>query len=380
MSDVFASIWGQPKVRDFFRQAVSQGRLGHAYLFCGPAGSGKLQAANALAAAALCEHGGCGECDTCKRVMRQKHPDVHMIAPEGAAGYLVEQIRQIVTDVSFAPIQAKKKVYILNRVDLLGTASANAFLKTLEEPPANVVIVLCSRTRDSVLPTILSRCQVIPFRSIADSEAVGLVRQNAQVTEERARAALAACDGSVERAVSFARSNQMMAFRQKVLGVLSQLRQADEWDVLVFSEQLVIGSSAPLDGIKADQQAELEEASDFLGSSARKQIEARNKRILSAKAAEMLSVVTSLIRSWLRDVTAVCAERSDLVINKDVLPALEEAAAHTNEALAASACMAVKKCEEALAYNVSPQTSLDVLLLEVKERLYDPDCAGIPSV
>lgn len=132
MSDVFTKVWGQPKVRDFFRQAVSQGRLGQAYLFCGPAGSGKLQAANALAAAALCEKGGCGECDTCKRVMRQKHPDVHVLAPEGAASYLVDQVRQVVADVSFAPIQAKKKVYILNRVDLLGTASANAFLKTLE--------------------------------------------------------------------------------------------------------------------------------------------------------------------------------------------------------------------------------------------------------
>lgn len=376
MADVFANIWGQPKVRYFLRSANSLGRLGQSYLFCGPAGSGKVQAALAVAAAALCENGGCGECDTCKRVMRQKHPDVHVLTPEGAAGYLVGQVRQIVSDVSLAPIQAKKKVYILNRVDLLGTASANAFLKTLEEPPADAVIILCARTRDSVLPTILSRCQVVPFRHIPASEAAGLVCQNAKVTEDRARVALAACDGSVERAVHFARSNEMMAFRQRVLGVLGQLRQADDWDMLGFSEQLILGSNAPLDGIKAEQAAELEENADFLASSARKQIEARNKRILTAKAAEMLSVVTSLVRSWLRDVIAICAEQPALVVNRDALQAIEDAAAHTNEARAASACMAVKGCEEALASNVSPQTSLDVLLFEVKERLYDPDCTG----
>ena len=82
--------------------------------------------------------------------MRKKHPDVRMFEPEGAAGYLVEQVRGIVADTALAPIQADRKVYILDRVDLLGVQAANAFLKTLEEPPADVVLILLARTRESV--------------------------------------------------------------------------------------------------------------------------------------------------------------------------------------------------------------------------------------
>ena len=120
--------------------------------------------AYAFAQAILCDKNGCGECDDCARVLRRRHPDVHYYAPEGAQGYLVEQIREIVSDVSLAPIRAKSKVYILDRVDLLGTQAANAFLKTLEEPVPGVVFILLGRTREGVLPTIVSRQVWFRFR------------------------------------------------------------------------------------------------------------------------------------------------------------------------------------------------------------------------
>ncbi|MDO4183241.1 MAG: AAA family ATPase [Coriobacteriia bacterium] len=373
---MFDRVWGQPKVREFFRTAVAAGKVGQSYLFCGPAGSGKQQAALAVAAALMCPQGGCDVCPVCRKTLREKHPDVRVYAPEGAAGYLVSQIREIVADVALAPIQANQKIYILNRADLLGAASANAFLKTLEEPPANVTIILLARTRDSVLPTILSRCQVVPFRHIPESEAVGLVCQNATVAPERAQAALAACDGSVQRAASFAASNEMMAFRRRILDVLAQLRKADDWDILGFSERLILDAKAPLDGIKADQELELEQNADFLGNAARKQIEARNKRLLTAKGAELLGVVTAVVRSWLRDVTMLCAEQPALVTNTDAQLSLQDAAAHTNEARCVRAYGLVQESERALAYNVSPQTCIDVLLLDMREVLYDPDCTG----
>ena len=128
MADVFDQIFGQPGVRDFLRASVAAGRVTQAYLFTGPAGSNKTQAAYALASAILCEKDGCGTCETCERIARRKHPDVHYYAPEGAAGYLVDQIREIVSEVALAPIQATSKVYILDRVDLLGVHAANAFL------------------------------------------------------------------------------------------------------------------------------------------------------------------------------------------------------------------------------------------------------------
>ncbi|OUO88058.1 DNA polymerase III subunit delta [Gordonibacter sp. An230] len=378
MSDAFENILGQPKVREFLRATVAQDRVSHAYLFTGPAGSNKTLAAYAFAQAVLCPKGPggprggeCGACDACRRVMRRKHPDVRFFAPEGAGGYLVEQIRDIVADTALAPIQAARKVYILDRVDLLGVQAANAFLKTLEEPPADVVLVLLGRTRESVLPTIVSRCQVVPFRFIPPAEAAGIIAQNSGASPELSRVALAACDGSITRAVEFLRSNERRAFRTRVLEVLACLRTADDWDVLGFASELLTLSKAPLDVVRAEQEQELAENADFLAKSAIRQIEARNKRQLTAKTLESLRQLAAIVRSWLRDVAATCAEAPELVINTDVLADIREAAASTDEARAAAALAAVRRCDEAISYNVSPETCVDALLMEVRDLLYE---------
>ena len=171
VADVFESIFGQAQVRDYLRTTLRTGRLSHAYLFTGPPGSNKTSAAYAFAQALICPDQGCMTCDHCRRAARRNHPDIHFIEPEGAHGYLVDQIREVVADAHLAPIQATRKIYIIDRVDLLGTQAANAFLKTLEEPPENVVFILLGRTKDAVLPTIVSRCQVVPFRHIPTTEA-----------------------------------------------------------------------------------------------------------------------------------------------------------------------------------------------------------------
>ena len=377
MADAFENILGQPKVREFLRSSVCQGRVSHAYLFTGPAGSNKTMAAYALAQAVMCPKGPkgprggeCGACDSCRRIMRRKHPDVRYYAPEGANGYLVEQIRAIVADTALAPIQAQRKVYILDRVDLLGTAAANAFLKTLEEPPADVVLILLGRTRESVLPTILSRCQVVPFRHIPASEAAGILSQNTGASAEKARIAIEACGGSITRGIEFLKSNERLLFRSKVLEALAALEHADDWDVCVAAAGLVTAAKAPLDEVRAAQEEELAENADFLAKSAMRQIEARNKRALTAKAAESLHQLTAIVRSWLRDVLIVCAGEGALVINVDARRSVEAAAERANEARVVAALDAVSRCDEALSYNVSPETCIGSMLFEIREVLY----------
>ncbi len=386
MTDSFENILGQPQVREFLRASVRQGRVSHAYLFTGPAGSNKTLAAYALAQAVLCPKGRaaprggqCGACDACSRVMRKKHPDVRYFAPEGANGYLVDQVRDIVADTSLAPIQAQKKVYILDRADLLGTAAANAFLKTLEEPPADVLLVLLGRTCESVLPTIVSRCQVVPFRHIPATEAAGILVQNTGASLERARIAIEACDGSITRAADFLKSNERMAFRSRVLSVMASLRLSDDWDLVGQAADLAVAAKAPLDAARAEQEQELAENADFLAKSAIRQIEARNKRALTAKGFESLRQLTAIVRSWLRDVLAVGAGAPELVINVDARAAVEEAAAHTDEARVAAALAAVRRCDEAIAYNVSPETCLDALLFEMKETLFERSGLALAS-
>ena len=377
MADAFENILGQPQVREFLRASVASERVTHAYLVTGPAGSNKTMAAYALAQALLCPKGPhgprggeCGACDICRRVKRKKHPDVRYFAPEGAGGYLVDQIRDIAADTVLAPIQADRKIYILDRVDLLGVQAANAFLKTLEEPPSDVVLILLGRTRESVLPTIVSRCQVVPFRHIPASEAAGILAQNTGASREKARIAIEACDGSITRGIEFLKSNERLAFRARVLETLALLRNADDWDLVGQAGELVVLAKAPLDVVRAAQEEELAENADFLAKSAIRQIEARNKRQLSAKTSEYLRQTTAMVRSWLRDGLMVACGTPELIINTDVRDTLVALFSGADAAVIAAACSKVDACERALAYNVSPETCLDTLLFDVREVVH----------
>ena len=326
MADVFDGIFGQPRVREFFRASIASGRVSHAYLFTGPAGSNKTAAAYAFAQALLCKNNGCRTCDDCKRIERRKHPDVHFYAPEGAQGYLIEQIREIISSVSLAPIRAQSKVYILDRVDLLGVKAANAFLKTLEEPVPGVTFILLGRTREGVLPTIVSRCQVVPFRHIPALEAAGILSQKTGVTPQQARIAIEACNGSITRAITFAKRAQRSEFRARIREVLANLPLADARDVLEYAAELIERAKAPLDNVRTQQSEELAESADFLTKAALKQVELRHKRTLTMATKESLNQMTSIIRSWLRDVLMIASGTPELVINVDQRQALEIAA------------------------------------------------------
>lgn len=370
MADVFDGIFGQPRVREFFRASIASGRVSHAYLFTGPAGSNKTAAAYAFAQALLCKNNGCRTCDDCKRIERRKHPDVHFYAPEGAQGYLIEQIREIISSVSLAPIRAQGKVYILDRVDLLGVKAANAFLKTLEEPVPGVTFILLGRTREGVLPTIVSRCQVVPFRHIPALEAAGILSQKTGVTPQQARIAIEACNGSITRAITFTKSAERSEFRARIMEVLANLPLADARDVLEYAAELIERAKAPLDNVRTQQSEELAESADFLTKAALKQVELRHKRTLTMATKESLNQMTSIIRSWLRDVLMIASGTPELVINVDQRQALEFAAQKVTPAGIMSALREAYKTDEALSYNVSPETCLDALLFSIREVLH----------
>lgn len=375
MPDVFDGIIGQPKVREFLRSCVSSDRVSHAYLFCGPAGSNKTQAAYAFARAILCEGDPCADCEgctsqACRHIVRKAHPDVHYLAPEGAQGYVVDQIRDVMADTLLAPIQAKRKVYIIDRVDLLGTAAANAFLKTLEEPPSDVVLILLGRTRESVLPTIVSRCQVVPFRHIPASEAAGILVQNTGCTLPEASIAIEACGGSITKAADFLRSKERAQLRLTMMQALASLARADDLDVLGYAAEIVLASKAPLDRVRQEQERILDERSEFLQKSALKTLETRHKRALSQASFELLRQMTSVAKSWLRDVEMICSGAERLVINVDCFDALRDCAERTDLARVCRALMRVQAADEAISYNVSPQVSIEAMLFEIREELY----------
>ena len=372
MTDVFDSIDGQRQVREFLRACLKDDRVSHAYLFAGPVGSGKRAAAHAFAQALMCGERGCGSCAACRSVAQGTHPDVHFLEPEGAAGYLIEQIRGLISDAALTPVLGAKKVYVLNHADALSASCANAFLKTLEEPPRDVVIILLGRTVDSVLPTIASRCHVIPFRTISPHEAQAIVAGRAGVTVQRARAALEACGGSLSDAESFARSNDSMELRRMTFDALSSLAHADAWDVLQRSRDLVIAAKAPLDAVKLQQETDLAQRKEYLPAASIKQIEQRNKRELTLRSRENVTRVVNLTESWLRDLLAVRSGARDEVMNTDVSAVFEALAPTVDEQSILAALKTAQRTNERIAYNVAPQASIDALLLGVRNLLFEP--------
>lgn len=369
---VFDDLVGQDRVASFLRAVSSADAVSHAYLFVGPPGAGKATAARALACAVLCADGGCGGCAICQRVKRGAYPDVHVIGPQGAAGYLAEQIRDVMRDINLAPIEGRYKVYIVQDADLFNDASANAFLKTLEEPPGDVVIVLMTHSYDAVLPTIASRCQVVRFRRIPEREAVALLVSETGAESGEAAAALAAAGGVVVRARDFLASPPRREARALILRVLSGLACADGAEVLGSAKELLVAVKAPLEDVKAAQATEAAENADFLGRGGSKALDDRHKRELTAREREGISEVLNVAESWLRDCLVVSQGVGDLAVNADAFESVNEMGAIITPAAATGALEAVNVARKRISYNVSPQLAIEAMLFDIREVLRCP--------
>jgi DNA polymerase-3 subunit delta' len=370
---VWDELPAQTRVVGYLRRAVSSDAVSHAYLFVGPTGSGKKTAAKALACALFCDDGGCGTCPACYRVLGGTHPDVHVVRPEGAATYIVEQIRDIIHDVHLKPVQARRKIYIVGEAERFDASSANAFLKTLEEPPDNVVIILMTRSYDAVMPTIASRCQIVRFRPVPSSVAEALLVQRVGVDTAQARAALAASGGVVPRAEDLLGSPGRLAARDLVLDTLKRLPVMDGYDVVESAQELLSAAKAPLDEVKGTQADELEERRALLGKQvSTKSLEERHKRELTSREREGLAEIIGVTESWLRDCLVIAQGAGELVANADVSDALEEVAGVITPRAALAAISAAETARTRITYNVSPQLAIEAMLFDIQEVLRCP--------
>ena len=170
-SKTFDEVYGQQHIVKTLQNALINNKIGHAYLFTGPRGTGKTSIARLLAKALNCEEGIghiCNNCENCKTINSNSHPDV--IEIDAASNSRVEEIRNIIEQVRYAPIKGRFKVYIIDEVHMLSNNAFNALLKTLEEPPEQVIFILATTEPYKVLPTIISRCQRFDFTKIEQSQ------------------------------------------------------------------------------------------------------------------------------------------------------------------------------------------------------------------
>ena len=206
----FKSVVGQPALVATLKNSIQTNRLAHAYLFCGPRGVGKTTCARIFAKTINCEHltpdfEACNECQSCKSFNDQRSFNIHEL--DAASNNSVEDIRQLIEEVRVQPQDGKYSVFIIDEVHMLTTAAFNAFLKTLEEPPAYAIFILATTEKHKIIPTILSRCQVYDFNRIGVSDIVGHLEyvaksENVQVETEALNVIAQKADGGMRDALS----------------------------------------------------------------------------------------------------------------------------------------------------------------------------------
>ena len=219
----FEEVAGQKHIIRTLRNALANNKIAHAYLFCGPRGTGKTTMAKLFAKALNCEEGlghQCNKCSNCIEITEGSHPDV--IEIDAASNNGVEQVRDLIDKVNYLPIKGKYKVYIIDEVHMMTDNAFNALLKTLEEPPAHVIFILATTEPHNIIPTILSRCQRYDFTKVSDGDIEDrmmtiLEKEGVQYDKEAVRAIISLADGGMRDALSIL--DQILAYSNNTLSV-----------------------------------------------------------------------------------------------------------------------------------------------------------------
>ena len=219
----FDEVAGQKHIIRTLRNALANNKIAHAYLFCGPRGTGKTTMAKLLAKALNCEEGfghQCNKCSNCLEIIEGSHPDV--IEIDAASNNGVEQVRDLIDKVNYLPIKGKYKVYIIDEVHMMTDNAFNALLKTLEEPPAHVIFILATTEPHEIIPTILSRCQRYDFTKVADADIeermiTVLQKEGVQYDKTAVKAIISLADGGMRDALSIL--DQILAYSNNSLRV-----------------------------------------------------------------------------------------------------------------------------------------------------------------
>jgi DNA polymerase III subunit delta' len=323
----FHSIRGQKHALEYLRRSIQNQRVAHAFLFTGPEGVGKRTTAIALAQVLNCQEtenqDACGLCNTCRRIEEGLHPDVHSIVPDGQS-IKIEQIRETVQrEAILKPMEGKNKVYILDPANALTLEAANSLLKLLEEPPANVVLILVTTQPFALLETIRSRCQEIRFHPVEKEAMKQWLEARLSCTEAQAATLAMLSGGRPAEALRLADEEQK-GLREQVLQLVQQSKDL-EWEAC--AQQL------------GELRAELPE-------------------------------IFGLLLTWYRDLLVlVQGGEKALIINQDHWEALQRSATQESAEGLQEKCRSVLQAAEQLKRNINVQLLLENLFLRLNNPL-----------
>lgn len=227
---MFKDIKGQSRAIKILQKEIATSSISGAYLFTGAAGIGKTLTALTFAKVLNCKKEGmdsCDKCSSCRKIEHHIHPDVRIIAPENDS-IKIEQIRNLKRESSYKLYEGRKKVWIIEEADKFGVAAANSILKILEEPPPQVVLILISQTKEGLLPTILSRCEVIRFFPLPLPEIEKIMTQQLPQGSDKIHILAKLARGSAGEALYLAKEENTLKIREELLNALRKNMNLEE--------------------------------------------------------------------------------------------------------------------------------------------------------
>ncbi|MBI3244456.1 MAG: DNA polymerase III subunit delta' [Chloroflexi bacterium] len=309
---------------------IVTGRLRHAYLIAGPAGVGKRALATAFVQALLCRQANapCGECRACKLVAHGTHPDVIGVAPVVSGKIIktekitIDRIRELIKTLSLKPVEATRRIALVTNFETANEEAANAFLKTLEEPPGEAILILTTDQTEALLPTIISRCEPIHLRPLPTIVIQSALIERWSVSSEKAELLAHLAGGRLGWAVKAANDDEALERREGRLNELRTLLSASRAARFAYA-----------DGLARDREALRETLELWLG--------------------------------WWRDVLLVASEATTQPINIDQMESLRRAAQKTGLDSAAKAVEAIQRTLAMMTRNANARLALEVLLLDL---------------
>ena len=317
----------QKQLSHMLQQSLKNDRIAHAYLFAGPKGSGKRKMALQLAKGIFCrekEGDGCDQCENCRRIASGNHPDVHFIEPEGTR-IKISQVRDLQKEFSYRGMESFHKVYIMNQGDKMTTEAANRLLKFLEEPPPGAMAILLTEQINSILPTILSRCQILHFSPLSPKHITDqLVQMGIRPGLARVAAIVSA---GIEEAEAYCQTESFAQVRGLVIQLSEDIVERGTYSLITLHDRI----------LKRDSFN------------------------------EELNLFLDLLLLWLRDLLFYLLGQESQISNMDQMETIQKQAKRWGQRRLVDGMEKIMETQKRLSGNTNVQLCLEDLVLRLQE-------------
>lgn len=238
-----SGIIGHKDVVEHLQNAMKMDKVSHAYIFNGENGSGKKTLARLFARALQCQGDGekpCGCCQSCIQAQSGNHPDIREVTHDKPNSIGVDDVRaQVVEDVSVRPYSSPYKIYIINEAEKMTAQAQNALLKTIEEPPAYVIVLILTTNASALLPTILSRCVMLNMKPVPDAQVRDYLMEHVQVPDYQADICVAFAQGNIGKAIQLASSERFSEIKSSAIHLVTHVKEMDMSEITAAVKAVV---------------------------------------------------------------------------------------------------------------------------------------------